>query len=1290
MLKVFVNGALSSVARCFSPRLVRYPQLTIGTAAEARSYTTMKSTRNSGFAIVIALSLMAFVLLLLLSITTLVQVESQSAQTHKHRLEAEQAALLSLNIAIGKLQEVAGPDQRVTAAAAILGDANNAHVSTNPDGSSATGASVSPVAGQSSWTGVWKSDTVSTDTASYSPKAPNERELVGWLVSSANDTTGQFELPTTLDDVATDVNTNDPSDLVVLSTRATADANGNKTYVQVEKVRVDATDGGTTAFAFAVEDESLKADLSWNELAPSNLSAERYQASRLTAAPGPDYGALNGSGATGPFDTITYPLSSDSTTLIADGILKLSDVESITSTMTNGVDAAAWLQDAQANVTWGSRGVMADVKLGGLRRDLSLAFEMDGEADVSATSFPTLFSAQDGEFVGGSDRLASPQLAKGMRGVYERFLYRDTSSSGSLFSSDIANSYVSPHWASVRGPTWWALRDYANLYKRLEGSSGNYTMNARAHYPNLSVRNIDSSFDLNHTLGELCRTEKTLVDRSNSGRNAWNCEMSMDLRYIYRPARSNYAPVLLGSVCYYSLKNNAGFLELIADPVFYLWNPYNRTIKADTFAVCMEKGFSGTLKFEVKAADGSTKNTYGPRNFSAYVGSSGASYNITYLLSNLTLAPGEVVSASPPPGDTNKNSGLVIGGGPTNTSGLTIRRFPIGNNKSPSFETVPLAPGDTVTATLGVGSAYFAWSNRTHTGLPPSGVTAANQLSNRNNWGDQIQAIDFWVPLLPSTLSYDSYYDIELAPDGVTFSDSELSLKSPFGATAYLALPADSTMPVEILTQFNPASLGGNERSFNRRCDPNYTFRARCMDGGFNTLIDEMGFDFPPNIRNAYWGTSFEDYGSTHLPTNDIPSSPLFSMAQFSHAALTTKTSEAFHAVGNSWASVLIEPVSPYGKLEDGDNAGEVTAADASWLLNDALFDRYYLSGIAPDYSISSTGYSATGTLRDTLTKFFSADYRSANANPVLRPYLPEGTTVAEVIDQLDDTTNGKGYLKMGAYSLIDGQFNVNSTSVEAWAALLRANRNLDVDYAGSGSDTTNGVPFPAGPTPAFDSGAGNYWSGLSRLDDGQIQDLAEAIVDQVKLRGPFMSLSDFVNHRVGGSSATDVHYMGALQAAIEASGINSSVQSGAGGVEPDYTSSIFAEYFPDPLPNGDRKTTTGIPGDITQANLLLPLAPRLSARSDTFRVRAYGERRSLDGGTILSKAICEAVLQRVPEYVDPDTDAANNEPWDQELANPLSYTATASASSLNALNSQFGRRFKIVSFRWLSPEELN
>ncbi len=46
---------------------------------------------------------MAFVLLLLLSITTLVRVETSSASIAFARMEAEQAALLGLNLALGEL-----------------------------------------------------------------------------------------------------------------------------------------------------------------------------------------------------------------------------------------------------------------------------------------------------------------------------------------------------------------------------------------------------------------------------------------------------------------------------------------------------------------------------------------------------------------------------------------------------------------------------------------------------------------------------------------------------------------------------------------------------------------------------------------------------------------------------------------------------------------------------------------------------------------------------------------------------------------------------------------------------------------------------------------------------------------------------------------------------------------------------------------------------------------------------------------------------------------------------------
>ncbi|MFQ3242421.1 MAG: hypothetical protein ACI9JZ_002117, partial [Lentimonas sp.] len=76
------------------------------------------------------------------------------------------------------------------------------------------------------------------------------------------------------------------------------------------------------------------------------------------------------------------------------------------------------------------------------------------------------------------------------------------------------------------------------------------------------------------------------------------------------------------------------------------------------------------------------------------------------------------------------------------------------------------------------------------------------------------------------------------------------------------------------------------------------------------------------------------------------------------------------------------------------------------------------------------------------------------------------------------------------------------------------------------------------------------------------------------------------------------------------------------------------------------------------------------TVRGDTFRIRAYGETASLTGEQT-TKAWCEAVVQRQHDFVD-DTDIP-----------------TTIDSSLSATNQAFGRRFKIVSFRWLSADEV-
>ncbi len=72
--------------------------------------------------------------------------------------------------------------------------------------------------------------------------------------------------------------------------------------------------------------------------------------------------------------------------------------------------------------------------------------------------------------------------------------------------------------------------------------------------------------------------------------------------------------------------------------------------------------------------------------------------------------------------------------------------------------------------------------------------------------------------------------------------------------------------------------------------------------------------------------------------------------------------------------------------------------------------------------------------------------------------------------------------------------------------------------------------------------------------------------------------------------------------------------------------------------------------------------------RSDTFRVRAFGEVLNPNDSSIVeAKAFCEAIFQRVPEAdVEEGSEAGDNTEW-------------------NGLH----REFKLVEFRWISPQEM-
>lgn len=77
------------------------------------------------------------------------------------------------------------------------------------------------------------------------------------------------------------------------------------------------------------------------------------------------------------------------------------------------------------------------------------------------------------------------------------------------------------------------------------------------------------------------------------------------------------------------------------------------------------------------------------------------------------------------------------------------------------------------------------------------------------------------------------------------------------------------------------------------------------------------------------------------------------------------------------------------------------------------------------------------------------------------------------------------------------------------------------------------------------------------------------------------------------------------------------------------------------------------------------------TVRSDTFRICAYGE--ALDkSGTVIARACCEVLVQRTPEFVDPQDKAV------QTIANLKSEA-----------NKVFGRRFAVTSMQWLATKDI-
>ncbi len=469
-------------------------------------------------------------------------------------------------------------------------------------------------------------------------------------------------------------------------------------------------------------------------------------------------------------------------------------------------------------------------------------------------------------------------------------------------------------------------------------------------------------------------------------------------------------------------------------------------------------------------------------------------------------------------------------------------------------------------------------------------------------------------------------------------ADSAIPMKHQTRDSSRLAIPSPGQYPTRSdgtggsrwLADYNP-------RAINSEQDPGGLWLGNPVFDGYHYPIYETAFpvDSPfgsGEFTHTFWGP--DNTGSESFVTLfEVPTRPLYSLGQFQHLNLSEAWEPAY-AVGNSYAS-------PYVAHD---------AKDFSYRLNEVLWDDFFFS----------SRVDASGTVN------------AVDGNP---RYTLATTATENKLDRYDTAATQMS---------VDGMFNVNSTSVEAWKAVLSGWAGERFDYVNPlalapvrGSIADLELAFPRFSLPSGNDS--DPWRGFRTIDgtpDAQLEALAKAIVDEVKARGPFLSVSDFVNRDLDAPGNSKQNLTGALQAAIDATsnkndplappGINDSLEDDLAPESMAQTGKAF------PYPGaGDGPRSAAAPGFLTQADILTQIGPYLTARGDTFRIRAYGSVTDTISSQTTGKAWCEAIVQRQPEYVDDTADPAEK------------YPAT------NTNNQTFGRKFSIVSFRWLNEDEI-
>ena len=562
--------------------------------------------------------------------------------------------------------------------------------------------------------------------------------------------------------------------------------------------------------------------------------------------------------------------------------------------------------------------------------------------------------------------------------------------------------------------------------------------------------------------------------------------------------------------------------------------------------------------------------------------------------------------------------------------------------------------------------------------------------------------------------------------------------------------PFPSLTHSNLLSPVQRASAGGRRPGISganagyRGATPSYQLGVR--GGAWENI-----FEFPPGTsgKKAFGGYSMSSNGTDTAIFAEVPLVQPTSLAHYAHANFGIRDQQPLLSIGNSFASPFVDARKAY--QENGADWTELdqTYLLNAALWDDFFLSSiapWMNTGGAGAIAPATANPPDITSRKNSKVLTSDPDRESKAASTVIQDFVLNGTPLDNPRFSLEGAGKDSESLKAAladyrrtATALLNkGAFNVNSTSVEAWTSFLGTAKSFAITSTSKNLPATeNNARFPriqgktSSSPAAKDIGDPTNWSGFANLSDTQIAALAKAIVDENKLRfrisqrserdivktpgprlfgslskpvTPYLGLSEFINRFLCTDSWAS--RAGTLQAAIlradqdntgKASYSPLSNKAGNYEVNENKLSTLTAGTFPNPenievfRPASSANplhTALAAPGNLLQSDLLQSLGSALTTRSDTFILRCFGEAAQSSGET--GSAWMEVLVQRVPEFIDPTNapETGNSAPRPLKIA-PSVETDASVSTALTKVNNVLGRRFKVISMRWLKADEI-